>query len=214
MKFSIRGEIVKIAYLKLKRLSDILISIIILLLLFPILLVVSIWIKVDSSGPIFYKQERIGYNQKIFIILKFRTMTIGADKHTVKYKEVMLDDIRITSSGKLLRRLKLDEIVQLWNVIKGDMSLVGPRPMISDIMDDLEQWELIRFCAKPGLTGLAQINGNIYLNRLEKSYYDVEYVNKIDLFMDVKIMLKTVLVVLFGEIKFLHKPDIEERGTV
>lgn len=189
----------------IKRCLDFVISLSMLIVLFPFLIIVAVLIKIDSPGTIFYKQARPGKDKKIFNVYKFRTMVVGADKYQKTGVEVMKDDVRITPLGRFLRRFKIDELAQLLNIIKGDMALVGPRPTLPEYIEQYEPWELERFDVRPGLTGLAQVNGNIYLERTEKSAYDVEYVKKISFWMDIKIIFKTIAIVLFGEEKFVKK---------
>lgn len=192
-----------------KRTLDFLIALIVLAILSPFLIIVALLIKLDSPGNIFYTQERPGKNQKLFKVYKFRTMKVGADRYQKVGVEVMKDDCRITPLGKFLRRFKIDELAQLLNIIKGDMAIVGPRPTLPEYLDKYEEWEKKRFEVRPGLTGLAQVNGNIYLEREEKSKYDVSYVEQMSLWMDIKIIVKTVAIVLLGEEKFVHKKGTE-----
>ena len=189
----------------IKRVLDFLMSLVALLILSPLLIIVAITIKLESKGPIFFIQERTGKHMKIFKIYKFRTMVQDAVKHQKVGIEVKGNDSRITRIGKFLRRFKIDELAQLINILKGDMSVVGPRPTLPDYIEQYEEWELKKFDVKPGLTGLAQINGNIYLQRQEKSVYDVQYVENVNLFTDLKIIFKTVAIVIFGEDKFINK---------
>ena len=193
-----------------KRTLDFLLSFIVLLAIFPFLLIIAILIKLDSPGNVFYTQVRPGKNQKLFKVYKFRTMRTGADRYQKVGVEVMKDDARITLLGRFLRRFKIDELAQLFNIIKGDMAIVGPRPSLPEYLDVYEEWEKKRFAVRPGLTGLAQVNGNIYLEREEKSRYDVMYVEQIGLWMDVKIIVKTIGIVLLGEEKFIRKKGTEK----
>ena len=193
-----------------KRIFDFVVSVIALAVLFQFLLVIAVLIKLDSSGSIFYMQKRPGKNLKIFEVYKFRTMRTGADRFQQVGVEVMKNDNRITSLGKFLRRFKIDELAQLLNIVKGDMAIVGPRPTLPEDLDQYEEWEKRRFEVRPGLTGLAHVNGNIYLERKEKSRYDVEYVEHVNLWMDIKIILKTVAIVIFGEEKFINKKGRSE----
>lgn len=194
-----------------KRSLDFTLSLIALLVLSPLLIIVAILIKIGSEGPIFFRQERPGKDQKIFKVYKFRTMVKDAVKQQKVGVEVTGSDVRITSFGKFLRRFKIDELAQLINILKGDMSIVGPRPTLPEYIEQYEEWELKRFDVRPGLTGLAQINGNIYLDRQEKSAYDVKYVENISFINDIKIILKTVAIVFLGEDKFVNKTDSKIR---
>lgn len=189
----------------IKRFLDFIIALTALIILAPFLCIVALLIKLDSPGNIFYTQERPGKKQKLFKVYKFRTMKTGADRFQKVGVEVMKNDARITPLGRFLRRFKIDELAQLLNIVKGDMAIVGPRPTLPEYLDQYEEWEKKRFDVRPGLTGLAQVNGNIYLERKEKSKYDVAYVRHIGLLMDIGIIIKTVAIVLAGEEKFVHK---------
>ena len=186
----------------IKRLLDIVLSGLAWILLCPILILICILILIDDFGPVLFKQKRVGKNEKIFQILKFRTMYIDAEKYQETGVEVIGKDPRITKMGFLLRRFKIDELPQLINVLKGDMSIIGPRPSIPDYLKSYQNWERERFTVRPGLSGLAQVNGNIFLSKTERSKFDVEYVHKISFLLDTKIVLKTILVIIFGEEKF------------
>lgn len=188
-----------------KRGLDLIISFSALFVLFPFLLVVIVLIKLDSKGPVFFIQERPGLNKKIFKIYKFRTMVQGAVKYQKVGVQVTRDDARITTIGTFLRRYKIDELAQLINVIKGDMSIVGPRPTLPEYLQEYEKWELRKFRVRPGLTGLAQINGSIYLDRRDRSKYDVKYAQNVSFFLDMKIIIKTFSIVLYGEEKFIKR---------
>lgn len=188
----------------IKRLIDIIFSLIVFIVLLPIWIIVAILIKVTSPGPVFFLQDRPGQYKKIFKIYKFRTMRLGSEK-MVKGQEVLKDDDRITSIGKFLRRSKIDEIPQVLNVLKGEMSLVGPRPERIASLEEYDGATSKRLNMRPGMTGLAQVSGNIYLDLQERYKFDVYYVDNYSLWLDVKIILRTVGVVLFGEDRYINK---------
>ncbi len=188
----------------LKRIFDMVVSFLILVILFPIGLLIALLIKLDSKGPVFFFQDRPGLKGKIFKIYKFRTMNLGSEV-MIKGKEVMKDDIRVTRIGKFLRRTKIDEMPQIINVLKGDMSLIGPRPERIDSLKDYDEEISKRLNVLPGMTGLAQVCGNIYLPLSERYKLDVYYVENFSLLLDLKIMVRTVGVVLLGEEKFKNK---------
>ena len=192
----------------LKRTVDIIFSVSVLLIFLPIWILVAILIKVTSKGPVFFLQDRPGKNKKIFKVYKFRTMKPGSEK-MIKGKEVLSDDERVTSIGKLLRRTKIDEIPQVINILNGDMSLVGPRPERIASLDDYDDEISKRLNIRPGITGLAQVSGNIYLDLKDRYRYDVYYVEHYSFFLDIRIILRTFLVVLFGENKFKNKPIVK-----
>lgn len=176
----------------LKRALDLLVSVTMLLLLLPVILFIACAIKIDSQGPIFYKQERIGKNKKPFPLYKFRTMVKDAEKKSGPVLATW-DDPRATKVGRVLRRIGADEIPQLWNVLLDRMSLVGPRPEREIFLDEYPQ---IRLSVKPGLTGLAQVNARFNLDRKEKIKYDLYYVQNPSLALDLKILFKTALLIL------------------
>lgn len=188
----------------IKLIFDIVVSFIVLIIFLPIWIIVAILIKVTSPGPVFFLQDRPGQYKKIFKVYKFRTMRLGSEK-MIKGQEVMKDDDRITSIGKFLRSSKIDEIPQLLNVLKGEMSLVGPRPervaSLVDYTDEISK----RLNMKPGMTGLAQVSGNIYLTLEDRYKLDVYYVENFNIWLDIRIIVRTVGVVLLGEDRYLNK---------
>lgn len=175
-----------------------------LFIISPLLVVVSIAVRLSSPGPILFTQMRPGLHGKPFRILKFRTMFIGSEKME-KGKEVSLKDPRISALGRILRRTKIDELPQLINVLKGDMSLVGPRPERMESLSDYDEEIWKRLEMKPGMTGLAQISGNIYLDVSERYKLDIRYVENFSLILDFKIIFKTIGVVIFGEEKYKER---------
>lgn len=190
-------------YLKFKRLFDFFISFAILLLLFPLFIIVAVLIKLDSKGPIFYLQSRVGENGRVFRVYKLRTMTNKERDPNVK--QTYLQDPDITRIGGLLRRFKIDELPQIWNVFIGDMSLVGPRPALPSLYEKFGEIAKKRCEVRPGMTGWAQVNGNIYLPWEERLCLDREYVDRMSFMLDLRILVKTVAIVLFGEEKYIKK---------
>lgn len=189
----------------LKRIIDIVFSFCFILIASPLMIAAGILIKISSRGPIFFKQERAGENGKPFTVYKFRTMT---DKPRKVDREIYKGDSEVTSVGLWLRRFKIDELPQLINILKGDMSIVGPRPGMMTQITKLDENGKFRLKVKPGLTGLAQVHGNIHLSWPERWIYDRKYVENLSFFLDVKILVKTIMIVLFGEEKFLKKPNV------
>lgn len=194
----------KVVQRGVKRAFDVCVSLVLIIVFIPVWLIIALLIKVTSPGPIFFLQDRPGYHKKIFKVYKFRTMKLGSEK-MVKGQEVMKDDDRITSVGKFLRRSKMDELPQILNVLKGEMSLIGPRPERVASLEDYDDEISKRLNMLPGMTGLAQVSGNIYLSLEDRYKLDVYYVEHFSLWLDIKILFRTVGVVLFGEEKYLNK---------
>lgn len=192
--------------LLVKRFFDIIISSIGIIICALFWFVIVILIKVLMPGPIFFKQDRIGKNFKIFSVLKFRTMKV--DRDAEKNFKIEKDKERITFLGNILRRTKLDETPQLINVLKGDMSLVGPRPTVQQRVDEYPEHQKKRLSMRPGMTGLAQVRGNVLLSWSRRIQYDCEYVERFTVFLDLKILINTVGVILFGEEKYISENDL------
>lgn len=186
--------------LKIKRIIDVLVSFILLMLLSPLLIVTALLIMFTMPGPVFFMQNRIGYKGHPYSIFKFRSMKV--DREAESKFEFDKDLVRLTAFGKLIRRLKIDELPQLLNVLKGDMSLVGPRPTIEQHTKLYSDHQKQRLNMKPGMTGLAQVNGNTSLTWDERIEYDIKYIKKFSLFLDLSILLKTFLIIFMGEEKF------------
>jgi lipopolysaccharide/colanic/teichoic acid biosynthesis glycosyltransferase len=180
-----------------------------LAVLWPLILLLAALIKLDSAGPPIFRQTRIGYRGRPFTLYKFRTMVVGAegqqpevhDFRTHKFEQLKPSgrDPRVTRLGWILRRTSLDELPQLLNVVKGDMSLVGPRPELPKVVDKFPPAYHLRHETKPGLTGLAQVNGLADVTYHEKVMYDLEYVKRQSSSLDLAILLRTVRVVLSGK---------------
>lgn len=171
-----------------KRFFDILLSGLALLILSPLLLVLAILVRVNLGSPILFRQERPGKDEKIFKLYKFRSMSDRRDENG----NLLSDEERLGKFGKLLRSTSLDELPELWNIFKGDMSLVGPRPLLVEYLPYYTVTEHHRHDVRPGLTGLAQINGRNALTWEEKFGYDLTYVNQVSLLADLSILFHTV----------------------
>jgi exopolysaccharide biosynthesis polyprenyl glycosylphosphotransferase len=193
-----------------KRILDLVVSSICLLVFWPVMLIIWVAIKIDSPGPALYKPERVGENGRKFTMLKFRTMYVDADKRVQQVKqkdeygrEVEIyktdDDPRVTRVGRFLRKTSLDELPQLFNVFKGEMSLVGPRPEQPFITEKYEHWQWQRLAVPPGVTGWWQVSGRSDLPLHLNTQYDLYYVRNYSLSLDLKILLKTIVVVLKGK---------------
>jgi len=189
---------------KLKRVMDIFVSLFILLVTLPVTIIVAILIKIDSKGPAFFIQKRCGMNGEVFKIIKFRSMFVNAEEETGPVWSSK-DDPRITRVGKIIRKMRIDEIPQMFNVLKGEMSLVGPRPERPFFVDKLSgeiPFYTRRLKVRPGITGWAQVKHK-YDESIEdvkiKLRYDLFYIENMSLRMDFKIILRTIFVVLFGK---------------
>ena len=176
----------------LKSIMDIFFGFIIFILLLPILLLLSIFVFFSMGSPIFFKQERIGKNNKPFIMYKFRTMREPKEGEN----RLLSDADRVTKVGAFLRKTSLDELPEIINVIKGEMSLVGPRPLLDLHLELFNDQQLKRHDVKPGMTGLAQVMGRQSLSFTQRTALDVKYVENLSLWLDIKIVVKTILVVL------------------
>lgn len=180
-----------------KRVLDFILSLIAIIILSPVFLIIAILVRIKLGSPIIFKQERPGKDEKIFTLYKFRTMTDEKDENG----NLLPDEKRLTKFGKTLRSTSLDELPELFNILKGDMAIVGPRPLLVRYLPYYTEEERHRHDVRPGLTGLAQIHGRNATNWTDRFKYDVEYTHKITLFGDIKILLKTV-------IKVIKKQDI------
>jgi len=180
----------------IKKIIDFVIAILGLILISPLFLLITILIKLTSKGPVFFKQKRVGKNEQIFKILKFRTMI---DNNETYHKKTEKNDKRLTKLGKILRRLSLDELPQLINILQGDMSIVGPRPLVYEEVKELTLIEKTRFYFTPGLTSLAVIKGRNSIDKKEKLMYDIKYIKNWSILLDLKIIIKTVLIIISGK---------------
>lgn len=197
----------KIMYNFAKRLLDIVLSSLALVFLSPLLLIVAIVIKIESKGPIIFSQKRIGLNGQEFKMYKFRSMVVNAEelKEKLAKKNEMSgpmfkikDDPRITKVGKFIRKTSIDELPQLINIVKGDMSLVGPRPSLPKEVAKFEPWMLDRLNVKPGLTCFWQVSGRNNIDFIEWMKLDLKYVDERSFLLDLKLIFKTFFV-LFGD---------------
>ena len=179
----------------IKRILDILISLTFIVLFSWLYLILVILVRIKLGSPVLFCQERPGYNEKIFKLYKFRTMT---DKRDEK-GNLLPDSERLTKFGSMLRSTSLDELPEMFNILKGDMSLIGPRPLLIEYLPYYTEEERLRHSVRPGLTGLAQVSGRNYLAWNKRLARDVEYVNHISFIMDVRIIIKTIMVVFKKE---------------
>lgn len=195
----------------IKRILDSILSLLGLIMLSPVFLIVAILVRIKLGSPVIFKQKRPGKDEKIFTLYKFRTMTDVKDENG----NLLSDDIRLTKFGKLLRSTSLDELPELWNIVKGDMAIVGPRPLLVSYLPLYNEKQKHRHDVRPGFTGYAQVNGRNSISWEEKFDLDIYYINHITFFLDIKIILKTLKVVLIREGISSHtSATMEEfRGT-
>jgi len=178
-----------------KRPLDFILSLLALIILSPFMLIIALLVRIKLGSPVIFKQQRPGLNEKIFTLYKFRTMTDERDENG----ELLPDSVRLTKFGKFLRSTSLDELPELWNILKGDMSIVGPRPQLVRDMVFMTEEQRRRHSVMPGLTGWAQVNGRNAVTWKEKLNFDLEYINNITFINDLKIILLTVKNVLKRE---------------
>lgn len=179
----------------IKRILDFILSFISIIVLMPVMLIIAILVRIKLGKPVIFKQQRPGKNEKIFTLYKFRTMT---DKKDEKGK-LLADAKRLTKFGKTLRSTSLDELPELWNILKGDMSIVGPRPLLVEYLPLYNEKQKHRHDVRPGLTGLAQISGRNTIGWEERFEEDIEYIQNVNFVTDCKIVFKTVSKVLKKE---------------
>jgi len=205
----IEGQVFQLRNRILKRTLDFILSLLLLIILSPLLLLISLLIKFQPSapGPVFYRQNRVGKKGQLFIMNKFRSMVVGAENEKAKYESLNIaqgpmfkipHDPRITPLGSFLRRWSLDELPQLWNVLKNDMSLVGPRPPLPSEAEKYDKWQIKRLQIQPGITGLWQVSGRSELSFDEMVKLDIYYIEHWSFWMDCKILLKTLWAVIKG----------------
>ncbi len=210
-------------YLVFKRFCEIILSLVALVFLSPIMLITAIAIKLESDGPVIFKQERIGKDAKVFKIYKFRSMCVGAE-HTGSGVYSGANDMRVTKVGKIIRATSIDELPQLVNILKGEMSFVGPRPPLTYHPWNIEEYtqeQLRMFEVRPGITGWAQVNGRKDVEWHQRIRLNVWYVDNVSVFLDVKILFLTVFKVVTnadnvntGETLVKEETQAEEKELV
>ncbi|WP_028043147.1 sugar transferase [Candidatus Stoquefichus massiliensis] len=179
----------------IKRILDFILSLLAIIILSPVLLIVALLVRIKLGSPVIFKQKRPGLHEKIFTLYKFRTMTDEKDEDG----NLLPDEIRLTKFGKLLRSTSLDELPELFNILKGDMAIVGPRPLLVKYLPLYNEHQKHRHDVRPGFTGYAQVNGRNSITWEEKFNLDIEYTHKISFLIDIEIILKTIKVVLFRQ---------------
>ena len=189
----------------IKRPLDLFFSCLAIVILSPVLLITAILVRLKLGSPVFFTQDRPGKDEKIFKLYKFRTMTDKKDENG----ELLPDRIRLTSFGKKLRATSLDELPELFNIVKGDMSIIGPRPLLVQYLPYYTETEKHRHDVRPGLSGLAQVNGRNTVKWDKRLAYDVEYVNKITFRGDFKIVLQTIAKVFKKEDVAVDTDEVE-----
>ena len=201
--------------LRVKRLLDFTVSLVLLIISAPVLLVTAICVKLSSAGPVFFIQERVGLSKRIFRMYKFRTMCAGAEQRQAELEHLneaggpvfkIKNDPRITGIGRFLRKTSIDELPQLVNILKGEMSLVGPRPLpLRDYRGFTEDWHRRRVSVKPGVTCLWQINGRSEVSFEKWMELDMEYIDRWSPWLDIKILIKTIPAVFKGSRRSIIK---------
>lgn len=179
----------------IKRPMDFILSLIAIIVLSPVLLIVAILVKIKLGSPVIFRQKRPGLNEKIFTLYKFRTMTDERDEKG----ELLPSYMRLTGFGKILRATSLDELPELFNILKGDMSIIGPRPLLVDYLSLYDERQKHRHDVRPGLSGLAQVNGRNSISWEEKFNYDIEYIKNISLLLDLELIINTFMKVFKKE---------------
>lgn len=179
----------------IKRPMDFILALIALIVFSPLMLIIALLVKINLGSPVLFKQKRPGLNEKIFTLYKFRTMTDEKDRNG----NLLPDSDRLTRFGKFLRSTSLDELPELYNILKGDMSIVGPRPLLVQYLPLYNDFQRRRHEVRPGLTGLAQVNGRNAITWQEKFEYDVEYVDNVTFKNDMLIILKTIVKIIKRE---------------
>lgn len=187
----------------IKRSIDFILALVGLILALPVLLIVAILIRTKLGSPIFFRQSRVGLNGEIFEMIKFRTMKDAYNTNG----EPLPDSERLTSFGQFLRKTSLDELPELINVLKGDMSLVGPRPLLVEYLPLYSEEQMRRHHVRPGITGYAQVNGRNNISWAKKFELDIYYVNHFSLYLDIKILWQTV-------VKVIKQADINQEGSI
>jgi sugar transferase (PEP-CTERM system associated) len=188
---------------RIKKIFDMCLSVTGLILASPLMLIIAMAIKIDTKGPVLYRQKRVGFNERIYDLIKFRSMTGDAEIHGTFWAQE--NDPRVTRIGNIIRKTRFDEIPQLWNILKGDMSLIGPRPERPEFVQKLEDeipFYTFRHAVKPGITGWAQVNykyGASKDDTIEKLQYDLFYIKNLSVFLDLQILFKTLRVIMFRE---------------
>ena len=185
-----------------KRVFDFVCSLLALIVLSPVLLITALLVRIKLGTPVIFKQKRPGLNERIFTLYKFRTMTDQKDEQG----NLLPDEVRLTKFGKMLRSTSLDELPELWNILKGDMSVVGPRPLAVQYLPYYTDEERRRHSVRPGLTGLAQVNGRNAVTWENRFQNDLEYVNSLSFIFDLLIIFRTV-------VKVFKRSDIGVRGV-
>lgn len=204
MKAKTKNKKTNKAYRYFKRFIDLIISVIFLLVFWPLLLIIAICIKIDSNGPVIYKQKRNGLNGKVFTLYKFRSMVAENDVSDFSCED------KHTTMGKILRRLSFDELPQIFNILEGNMSFIGPRPWIEDYYNNFNDYQKRRCEVFPGITGLAQCSGRNNLTLKDRIDYDIKYVDNYSFCMDLKIFFKTIFAIFEGKGVSSSKMTIQE----
>ena len=191
-------------YIRIKYFIDFFVALAAIAVTSPLFLAISLAIKAEDGGKVIFKQLRTGKNGKKFYCYKFRSMKRTDVAFDKEHPVIAGDNANVTKVGRFIRKFEIDELPQLFNIVKGDMCFIAPRPLMPVYDSDYKDWELIKFEMRPGLTGLGQVNGNGYLSISDRKYYDAYYVMHASPLLDLSILCKTVLLVFCGEGKLLR----------
>ena len=192
-----------------KRVTDVVLSVIALIVLLPVLAVVAVLVRIKLGSPVLFKQERPGKDEKPFVMYKFRSMTDARDENG----ELLPDEMRLTKFGRLIRNLSIDELPELFNIVRGDMSIIGPRPLLVEYLPLYNETQKHRHDVRPGLTGLAQVNGRNMVDWDDRFRYDIEYIQNITFINDIKIIIQTIKIVIKKTgISSVHSATMEKLG--
>ncbi len=201
-------------YLQVKYIADFIVALIGIIVVSPLMAAIALAIKIEDGGNVLIRQSRTGKYGKKFICYKFRSMKSGNVPFDIHKPVIKDSNENLTKVGKFIRKFKFDELPQIVNVLKGDMCFIGPRPLLPVYDYEYEEWELIKFEMRPGLTGLAQVRGNGHLSIKARKYYDAYYTLHASPILDTKIILKTMAVLVLGERRFLTHVSPEEYASL
>ncbi len=208
------GKALRKLYFQMKYITAFILALFAVIITSPLMGIIALAIKIEDGGSVLFKQQRTGFHGRKFMCYKFRSMKSDHVEYNKNKRVIKDSNPNLTKAGKVIRKFKLDELPQLFNVLRGEMCLIGPRPLLPVFDGDYEGWELAKYEMRPGLTGLGQVYGNGHLSIKARKYYDAYYVLHSSLFLDIKIAFKTVAVMIVGERRFLRRVKCEEYAAL